>query len=187
MSQFDDILDKRDDVAAALFAAQLGNDLKFIDSQTTNKPNNQPPANRTNPNAFLRGPANMPPSQPVQPVIDPYEMNETTIAARPIQNLMIPLPDDIKKAMPQTNPQPQQKQTGPQQLELPMTINEKGKPQNSAQWFEYLDKKIDDMDVRWTIEIQKVGKLVRDLTHVMEKRKLIKIKSKQEQQGTINV
>lgn len=182
MSQFDDIVDKRDDVAAALFAAQLGNDLKFIDKQTTNKPNNQPPANRTNPNAFLRGPMSVPPPQQ-QPVIDPYEMNETTIAARPIQNLMIPMPDDIRKAIPR----PQQPPQDDNQLLLPMTINEKGKPQNSVQWFEYLDKKIDDMDVRWTIEIQKVGKLVRDLTHVMEKRKLIKIKSKQEQQGTINV
>jgi len=185
MSQFDDIVDKRDDVAAALFAAQLGNDLKFIDKQTTNKPNNQPPANRTNPNAFLRGPMSAPPPQ--QPIIDPYEMNETTIAARPIQNLMIPMPEDIRKAMPQQAPRPQQAPQDDNQMLLPMTINEKGKPQNSAQWFEYLDKKIDDMDVRWTIEIQKVGKLVRDLTHVLEKRKLIKTKSKQEQQGTINV
>lgn len=190
MPPFDeDIINRRDDVAAALFAAQLGSELTFIDKQTTNRPNRQPPANRTNPNSFLRAPVNAPPAMPSQtPRIDPYEMNNQVIPNRPIHELMIPLPNT--NPTPNNNSLPPQQvvnDNGPKQLELPMSINEKGKPQNAEQWFNHLDKKIDDMDVRWTIEIQKVGKAVRDLTRILEDRRIIKIKSKQQPQGTINV
>lgn len=192
MSDFDeDIINRRDDVAAAVFAAQLGSELKFIDSQTTNRPNQQPPANRTNPQTFLRGPVQQEyrPQQRMmqQPANDPYEMSQQIIAPRPLQDIMIPMPNGVTLPQQTQAPRPQPAPQDDNQMLLPMTINEKGKPQNPEQWFNYLEKKLDDMDVRWTIEIQKVGKAVRDLTRVLEDRRIIKIKSKQEQQGTINV
>ena len=184
MANFDeDIINKRDDVAAAVFAAQLGAELTFIDKQATNRPDMQPQANRTNPKQFLRTPVpNVPVAPPPQPIqYDPYNMANNVVQPRALQDIMIPLPEDIKPPT-KISPLPPSlaPNNGPVQLELPMTINEKGKPQNPEQWFNYLEKKLDDMDVRWTIEIQKVGKAVRDLTRVLEDKRIIRLKSKQE-------
>ena len=182
MANFDeDIINRRDDVAAAVFAAQLGAELTFIDKQTTNRPDIQPQANRTDPKHFLRSPVpNAPVAPPPPPVqYDPYNMANNIVQPRALQDIMIPLPEGVKNTAQVPQQAPLQN-NGPVQLELPMTINEKGKPQNPEQWFNYLDKKLDDMDVRWTIEIQKVGKAVRDLTKVLEDKRIIRIKSKQE-------
>lgn len=185
MANFDeDIINRRDDVAAAVFAAQLGAELTFIDKQTTSKPDTQPQANRTNPKQFLRGPVpNTPVAPSPQPIqYDPYNTDNNVVQPRALQDIMIPLPEGINPPTKFSPLPPSLAPTnnGPVQLELPMTINEKGKPQNIEQWFNYLDKKLDDMDVRWTIEIQKVGKAVRDLTRILEDKRIIRIKSKQE-------
>lgn len=175
MSNFDEeIINRRDDVAAAVFAAQLGSELKFIDSQTTNRPNQQPPANRTNPQSFLKGPVQQPPqTRMIQPASDPYEMNQQIITPRPLQDIMIPLPAGVPHPTPAAPPNNTSKQ-----LELPMTINEISRPKTAEQWFSNMEKRLDDMEVRWSLEIQKVGKAVRDLIKVLEEKRVVKTKSK---------
>lgn len=166
MNNIANIIEDRDDVAAAIFAAQLGADLKYVDRQTTNKPNQQPHANRLDPKKFLKSQHQF--SQQPNPPPNLYEStnSDQIVPTKPLKDLIIPLPDGAQP-IPQNN----QIQKNGEQLELPLKINENKKPTTIAQWFLDIDKKIEDLDLKLTLEIQKINKSIRDLIIKMDTKK----------------
>jgi len=170
MNNIDNIIENRDDVAVAVFAAQLGAELKYVDQATTNKPSQQPQANRLNPRSFLRESVQLNnPQEPIQ--YNNSDPNNIIVPTTPLKDLIIPLPDQAQMPL-------QQSKIG-EQLELPLKINERGKPTTVIQWFSYIDQKIDDLDLKLTLETQKINKAIRDLIIEMNNGKRRKIKVNQ--------
>lgn len=123
----------RDDVLAAVFAAEINQGLRDVDSKTTSRPLQTPPAARLDPKSLLRPDAppavsNPPPQTPFGPAN--------------IKDILIPLPDGMKLPSP-TPPTPTKSNS--QQLELNLPTTDVKKPSSAPEWFEYLDKRLDGL------------------------------------------
>jgi hypothetical protein len=160
MRNIDDIIDSSDSAAAAFFAAELASGLKYVDKQTTNRPSQQPQANRLNPQEFLR---NIP--QPQRLPTPPSHHNDNVargiIESKPINELLIPVP---QPPTPIVSEQPKsQNNTTAVQLELPLNIHEKKPPTNISEWFGHLDNKLDELEIKNRIEIGKIYRLISEI------------------------
>lgn len=156
-------LEDRDDIVAAMFAAQIGGELNYVDKQTTNRPNNQPQALRLDPKKFLgsKHTGAIPSIQQHKPT----NLNVgQTIQPAAINDLMIPLPEpaeghqiknkvQIAKGLlndQATYQEPAKINDTPldqEQLELPMPVYRNEKPKNVGEWFSYIDKRLNDIEL----------------------------------------
>ena len=164
-------LEERDDVAAALIAAEIGAGLKYVDSQTTSRPNRQPPASRLNPKTFINPNApkvNMPTAQQRPPSI-PLQEGQM-IAPNNVGDLMIPLPEDIPPEMVKNHasnkpptPVPTQAATG--QLELNIDVSEINikEPQNAPDWFKRLDNKLNKIQETLDVKLASMQELLKTI------------------------
>ena len=152
-------LEDRDDVAAALIAAEINAGLRYVDSQTTNRPSQQPPASRLDPKKFIN--KNRPPVNIQQPIVknEPPPQVGQQVNAVPVENLLVPMPEGT------TIPKPTQT-TGPAQMELPLNVSssENKEPQNAPDWFRHLNRKLDN--IQHTLDIK--------LSNIQESLKVIK-------------
>ena len=177
-NNINDVIDQRDDITAAMFAAQLGAELKYVDSQTTERPHLTPPAYRiNNPESFLRKSTNPQPSNPYyQGPIEPGQILPTTS----LKDLMIPISEDIRNApsVVQQKDIPEKNAIGTQ-MELPLKINDTKRPTTLVQWFEHIEQKINDLELKNTLESQRINKSIRDLIAALSKNKRTKNRVKQ--------
>jgi hypothetical protein len=156
-------LEDRDDVVAAMMAAQIGAGLKYIDNQTTSRPFKQPPANRIDPNTFVRKHV---PVAGQTPLTDSVQKQINPVDVQNLKDILIPAPTvEINK---QQTVAPSNKL---QQLELPISVQNLKKPQTVIEWFEHMDKKIDDLEFYLQNQINVIHNNIKMIKEQTAKRK----------------
>jgi len=169
----------RDDVVAAVFATQINKGLKYIDEQTTSRPLQTPPASRLKPKELLRTghpQVQVGQSGPVQPteIVDSSPLFEP----EPLKNILIPLPEGVNS--PElgpaiVNPIAVATPAPPSaQLELPLQITPKKKPETGGEWFQYLDEKIDKVALDIEMRQNRIINLLNELVSKKRHKKILK-------------
>ena len=133
----------RDDVVAAVFAAELNQGLKEVDDKTTNRPNMTPPAARLDPRSLLRRGAPNP-----QGVFNTEDVGPS-FAPVPLKDLLIPMPGGPAVVDPNAkmvSPPPLPSQANPLQLELGLPSTDAKRPGSAPAWFEHLDKRLNGLE-----------------------------------------
>lgn len=148
---------ERDDVVAAMFAAEVNRGLKYVDKQTTNRPSAQPPASRLNPQAMVEK-KNTP---AVNRQINNIENPSNSLTPQALSDLLIPMPAGVTIPKPEATQTPTQPDA--EQLQLPLNIVENKKPENAQQWFEHIDKKITEFEINIEMKFNRVYRILEDL------------------------
>lgn len=128
-------MSREDDIAIAAFAAQIGGELKAVDSMVSGK--GSIPKNTLDPRAFL-------PSGGIAPSIPTPIPTTSSIEPRPLSELLIPMPQASIPPQAPISPTPQVSPTA--QLEFAFAPGTQNKiPETPREMFEYFDDKIKDI------------------------------------------
>ena len=140
------------DNSVALFAAQIAGQLTNIDKNTVEGRSN--PATKINPYDFLKKENSKQPSHTTIPLkVNIPEGVNPKLAPLPLNELLIPLPDDLKGKINQPatdNISPLPNKNGSIQLELPLTISDSNVPQTPKEMFTYFKERFDMIDSKLT-------------------------------------
>jgi len=140
------------DNSIALFVAQVAGQLKNIDKNTVEGRSN--PATKIDPYDFLKKGNTPPQTRTTIPTkINIPENIDPKLAPPPLDEILIPLPNDLKgkddqSIIPTTQPP---NKTGSTQLELPLTITPNlNIPQTPKEMFEYFKERLDMIESKLT-------------------------------------
>jgi len=156
-----------DDVAIAQFAAQISGELIKVDQNTINGSRTNPAA-KLDPYSFLR--KGQQPNQQNLNILAPKVVvpdgTDPNLAPLPLEELLIPLPDDLKNKVnkPTEQPPPIPTKQGLVQLELPLTLspNDSNIPQSPREMFDYFKERLDMIDSKITGVIALIREIKED-------------------------